>query len=64
VFYDGSSWLYGGKTVGQIAGVSGWPYVLWGCVGSWFSGGWYDSGANSYVASVKNWLAQKTWLTY
>jgi hypothetical protein len=63
-FYDGGSWLYGGKSVQQIASTNGWDYVMWGCVGSWFSGGWYDSGASSYIASVKNWLAAKTWLTY
>ena len=37
-FYDGGSWLYHGKTVRQIAAGNGWPYVLWGCVGSWYLG--------------------------
>jgi hypothetical protein len=64
VFYDGGSWLYGGQTVGQIAAVYGWPYVLWGCVGAWFSGGWYDSGAVNYINGVKTALAQRTWLGY
>jgi hypothetical protein len=63
-FYDGGSWLYGGQTVGQIAAVHGWPYVLWGCVGAWFSGGWYDSGAVNYINGVKTALAQRTWLGY
>src|SRR5215831_140276 len=63
-FYDGGSWLYGGQTVRRIAAAHGWPYVLWGCVGSWFSGSWYDAGALSYIRSVKNALAHRTWLGY
>jgi hypothetical protein len=60
-FYDGGSWLYGGQTVRQIAAADGWPYVLWGCVGSWFSGGWYDGGAVTYIQKVKAALAHRTW---
>lgn len=63
-FYDGGSWLYGGQTVRQIAAAHGWPYVLWGCVGSWFSGNWYDSGAVNYINAVQTALAQRTWLGY
>jgi Big-like domain-containing protein len=63
-FYDGGSWLYGGQTVTQIAAVHGWSYVLWGCIGQWFSGHWYDSGANDYINKVQSKLAQKTWLSY
>jgi hypothetical protein len=63
-FYDGGSWLYGGQTVGQIAAANGWNYVLWGCVGSWFSGGWYDAGAVTYINRVKTLHANKTWLSY
>jgi hypothetical protein len=36
---------------------------LWGCVGAWFSGSWH-SGSDSYVASARNALANKTWLSY
>lgn len=60
--YDGSSYLYGGKTVAQIAATNGWDYVLWGCVGSWFSGGWYGSGSDAYISAVKGHLANKPWL--
>jgi hypothetical protein len=60
-FYDGGAWLYRGQTVRQIAAAHGWPYVLWGCVGSWFSGGWYDAGAVTYVQKVKAALAHRTW---
>jgi hypothetical protein len=63
-FYDGGSWLYGGQTVRQIAAAHGWPYVFWGCVGSWFSGAWYDSGAVNYIHNVQTALNQRTWLGY
>jgi hypothetical protein len=63
-FYDGGSWLYHGKTVRQIAAGNGWPYVLWGCIGSWFSGDWYDAGAVTYIGHVQTALAQRTWLSY
>jgi hypothetical protein len=62
-FYGGGGWLYG-QTVGQIAAANGWDYVLWGCIGYWYSGGWYDSGAQSYINSVKGYLANRTWLTF
>lgn len=35
---------------------------LWGCIGRWFSGSWYDQGALNYIAQVKAALANKTWL--
>jgi hypothetical protein len=60
-FYDGGSWLYHGRTVSQIAAARGWPYVRWGCIGSWYSGGWYDPGASAYIKSVKAHLAAKNW---
>jgi hypothetical protein len=63
-FYDGGSWLYGGKTIAQLISTNGFDYAVWGCVGYWFSGGWYDSGAKNYIGSVKTWLAAKTWLSY
>jgi autotransporter family porin len=63
-FYDGGSWLYGGKSISQIISTSGFDYAVWGCVGSWFSGGWYDSGAQTYINGVKGYLANKTWLKY
>lgn len=64
-YYDGSDYLYGGKTVAQHAATNGWDYVLWGCVGTWFSGsGWYDSAAVGYINSVKGRLANHTWTTY
>lgn len=35
---------------------------LWGCVGMWYSGGWYDQGAIDYIKDVKAHLANKEWL--
>jgi hypothetical protein len=35
--------------------------MLWGCMGDWFSGGWYDAPALKYIAEVKSLLAQKVW---
>jgi hypothetical protein len=41
------------------------PYLpgdLWGCVGAWYSGKWHDSGAQTYIASIKTHLQSKEWL--
>lgn len=35
---------------------------LWGCLGRWYSGGWYDQGAVYYIQQVKTALANKSWL--
>jgi hypothetical protein len=35
----------------------------WGCVGLWYSGRWYDSGAQSYIAKVQGYLSQRIWTT-
>ena len=63
-FYDGGSWLYGGQTIQQVIAARGFDYALWGCVGSWFSGGWYDSSGQNYINQVKQWLAASTWQGY
>ena len=46
--------------------VSGYPRYhagdIWGCVGSHYSGGWYDRGAINYINQVKAYLADKVWL--
>ncbi|HLH77653.1 MAG TPA: hypothetical protein VKV28_12695 [Candidatus Binataceae bacterium] len=36
--------------------------MLWGCMGDWYSGSWYDSGSLDYIAQVKKALVQKLWL--
>jgi archaellum component FlaF (FlaF/FlaG flagellin family) len=64
-FYaSGNSWLYNGQSMPQIIAANGLDYAVWGCVGSWFSGGWYDSGAQNYINGVKGHLANKDWLKY
>jgi hypothetical protein len=35
---------------------------IWGCLGRWYSGGWYDQGAVKDIQKVKTALAQKAWL--
>jgi hypothetical protein len=35
--------------------------ALWGCIGRWYSGGWYDQGAVNYIKQVKTALAQMPW---
>jgi hypothetical protein len=35
---------------------------IWGCVGSWYSGQWYDSGALQYIQSVRQNMQQQPWL--
>ena len=35
---------------------------LWGCVGDWYSGDWYDSGAISYIRKVQGDLSTEPWL--
>jgi hypothetical protein len=50
--YDGrETWLGGGYRSGDG----------WGCVGYWFSGDWRDSGAEEYISSVKQFLADRDW---
>ncbi len=34
---------------------------LWGCVGNWYSGGWYDQGSLNYQGSVKRHRDNRTW---
>ena len=35
--------------------------MLWGCIGQWYSGGWYDSGAIGYIQQVQQYLSDQTW---
>jgi hypothetical protein len=36
--------------------------MLWGCIGEWYSGGWYDSGALNYISWIKTQLSEQQWL--
>ncbi len=46
--------------------VAGYPRYhagdIWGCLGFWFSGTWYDQGAINYIIVTKGYYAQKPWL--
>jgi hypothetical protein len=35
---------------------------IWGCLGFWFSGGWYTSGAINYINITMQYYQQKPWL--
>lgn len=47
-------------------GTAGYPSYgpgdLWGCIGRWFSGAWYDAGAVGYISNVQGNLASRVWL--
>jgi hypothetical protein len=60
--FDGHFSSYGGQTVAQVAAAHGWDYVMWGALGSWYSGAWYTSDAQQYISSVQGFLNSKAWL--
>jgi hypothetical protein len=37
-------------------------YMFWGCMGEWYSGDWYDSGAQSYISQVQQALSARAWI--
>ena len=37
--------------------------MMWGCVGWWYSGGWYDASALNYISQVQGYLAIRPWLS-
>jgi hypothetical protein len=63
-FYDGGQWLYGGRRLSQLIAARGADYVTWGCVGSWYSGDWYDPQARDYILRVQERLATRAWEHY
>ena len=46
--------------------VKGYPRYragdIWGCIGRWYSGGWYDQDAIQYISSVQTTLSDEAWL--
>jgi hypothetical protein len=46
--------------------VKGYPRYragdMWGCIGRWYSGGWYDQDAIQYIKRVQTKLSDKAWL--
>lgn len=53
--YEGhETWLGGSYGAGD----------MWGCVGRWFSGRWYEGGAQGYIADIQNtYLGPRIWET-
>lgn len=45
------AWLGDGYRTGDV----------WGCVGAWYSGEWYDDDARGYIASVRLHLHDRPW---
>ena len=37
-------------------------YMFWGCMGEWYSGGWYDSGAQDYISQVEQAVSSRSWI--
>jgi hypothetical protein len=37
-------------------------YMFWGCMGEWYSGYWYNSGAKNYISQVQQALSSKAWI--
>jgi autotransporter family porin len=35
--------------------------MMWGCMGSWYSGSWYDSGALTYIADLQALVSSQPW---
>jgi hypothetical protein len=56
--YEG--WAYWLKSSGTGTYAAG---DLWGCVGSWYSGDWHSSAANTYLANVQRDENTTIWLT-
>ena len=61
-YYDGKQgWL------NTVAGENGRAYRrgdLWGSVGAWFSGRWWNDPARGYIREVKRRLKARTWRTH
>jgi hypothetical protein len=35
---------------------------IWGCVGSWYSGGWHTRAANRYIKEIRSTVRRRPWL--
>jgi hypothetical protein len=56
------SYMIGEAPSGYAAYPKGTPeQMMWGCVGWWYSGHWYDSGALNYISQVQGYLSAQTW---
>jgi hypothetical protein len=60
-YYDGrQTWL---NTVAEENGKRYRKGDLWGSVGAWFSGRWWNDPARGYIREVKQRLKERTWRT-
>ncbi len=51
-YYDGcADWL----------GSNYWSGDIWGAIGAWYTGRWYDDGAQWYISEIKRALSDRTW---
>jgi hypothetical protein len=58
------SYMIGEAPAGYPSYPNGTPdQMMWGCVGWWYSGHWYDSGALNYISQVKGYLSSQPWLS-
>jgi hypothetical protein len=57
-FEGAETWLNTVERGGQYAAGD-----QWGCVGLWFAGRWLTPNANTYIAAVKAYLAERVWET-
>ena len=56
------SYMIGESPAGYPSYPNGTPdQMMWGCVGWWYSGHWYDSGALTYISQVQGYLSAQTW---
>jgi len=56
------SYMIGESPAGYPSYPNGTPdQMMWGCVGWWYSGHWYDSGAINYINQVQGYLSAQTW---
>lgn len=56
------SYMIGESPAGYPSYPNGTPdQMMWGCVGWWYSGHWYDSGALNYISQVQGYLSAQTW---
>lgn len=58
-YYDGkATWLNDPCCFGGTTYTAG---DLWGTIGAHYSGRWYSQSSNTYIAKVKDYLAQRVW---
>ena len=64
-YYGASLRFYYDGCADWLRGLDGnWSYGggdIWGAVGAWYSGRWYNGGARWYIGEIKNVLSSRTW---